>query len=174
MFVYQSNSKPGSQIGQTSPKARPARLVRDASSEPPHRPLVFPLNPSSNMASKKQSRKQRQAEQRDRAKGIVFKEAVSEESEVAVSSSAVDRSARRQKARAQDNAKMPFSKKNYLLLAMGVAIITVGYIIMRMENEVDGFISLNVAPLLLLFGYLEIIYAIWWRPKDVESKPTLS
>ena len=29
----------------------------------------------------------------------------------------------------------------------------------------DGFISLYIAPVILLAGYLEIIYAILWRPK---------
>ena len=42
--------------------------------------------------------------------------------------------------------------------------------LIRMENEVDGVISLYVAPLLLLAGYLEIIYAIMWRPK-AEAAP---
>ena len=58
-----------------------------------------------------------------------------------------------------------FTKKNYSLLIIGLVMIVVGYVIMRMENEVDGVISLYVAPLLLLAGYLEIIYAIMWRPK---------
>jgi len=60
---------------------------------------------------------------------------------------------------------MVFERTNYLLLLLGVAMIVAGYVIMRMENEVDGFISLYVAPLLLLGGYLEIIWAIMWRPK---------
>jgi len=34
---------------------------------------------------------------------------------------------------------------------------------MRLENEMDGILSLYVAPLLILGGYLEIIYAILWR-----------
>jgi len=52
---------------------------------------------------------------------------------------------------------MVFTKRNYLLLVLGLVMIVAGYVIMRMENEVDGFISLYVAPLLLLAGYLEII-----------------
>ena len=48
---------------------------------------------------------------------------------------------------------------------LGIALVVVGYVIMRMENEVDGFISLYVAPLMILGGYLEIIWAIMWRPK---------
>ena len=61
---------------------------------------------------------------------------------------------------------MVFERWNYLLLLLGLAIVVVGYTIMRVENEVDGFLSLYVAPLLILGGYLEIIYAILWRPKQ--------
>ncbi len=69
---------------------------------------------------------------------------------------------------------MVFAKRNYLLMILGVVLVVFGYYIMRMENEVDGFISLYVAPLILLAGYLEIIYAILWRPKnppEVEKTP---
>ncbi len=58
---------------------------------------------------------------------------------------------------------MILSTHNYVLLAVGVLAIVLGYSIMRLENEVDGFLSLYVAPLLILGGYLEIIYAILWR-----------
>lgn len=62
-----------------------------------------------------------------------------------------------------------FERRNYVLLIIGLAIIVTGYTIMRLENEVDGFISLYVAPVLLLGGYLEIIYAILWRPSGNQS-----
>lgn len=64
---------------------------------------------------------------------------------------------------------MVFTRKNYILLLSGLAMIVVGYVIMRMENEVDGFISLYIAPIILLAGYLEIIYAVMWRPVEVKS-----
>lgn len=60
---------------------------------------------------------------------------------------------------------MPFERRNYLLLLLGLAIVALGYIIMRVENEMDGFWSLYVSPLILLAGYLEIAYAIIWRPR---------
>lgn len=59
---------------------------------------------------------------------------------------------------------MVFTRRNYVLLLLGIFIIAVGYTLMRMENEVEGFLSLYVSPLLILGGYLEIIYAILWRP----------
>lgn len=64
---------------------------------------------------------------------------------------------------------MVFDRQNYILLIIGVAAIVVGFALMRIENEVEGFLSLYVSPLLLLGGYLEIIYAILWRPKRETS-----
>ncbi len=57
-------------------------------------------------------------------------------------------------------------------MILGVVLVVFGYYIMRMENEVDGFISLYVAPLILLGGYMEIIYAILWRPKNPAEPET--
>jgi Protein of unknown function (DUF3098) len=64
---------------------------------------------------------------------------------------------------------MVFQRHNYILLLAGLGVVVLGYVMMRVENEVDGFISLYVAPLLILGGYLEIIYAILWRPKEDQS-----
>jgi len=64
---------------------------------------------------------------------------------------------------------MPFKPTNYLLILVGILAIIVGYALMRIENEVDGFVSLYLAPLLILGGYLEIIYAILWRPKEARE-----
>lgn len=64
---------------------------------------------------------------------------------------------------------MLFARQNYMLLMLGMLAIVIGYTTMRIENEVDGFISLYVAPLLILGGYLGIIYAILWRPKQPEE-----
>ena len=54
-------------------------------------------------------------------------------------------------------------------MMLGVALVVIGYTMMRLENEVDGIISLYLAPLIILGGYLEIIYAILWRPKAKED-----
>ena len=55
---------------------------------------------------------------------------------------------------------------------MALALIVVGYVLMRAENEVDGPLSLYVSPLLLLAGYLGVIYAILWRPKGNNTTAT--
>lgn len=61
---------------------------------------------------------------------------------------------------------MVFGRTNYLLLALCVALVVVGFTAMRLENEVDGFVSLVIAPLLVLGGYLGVIVAILRRPKE--------
>jgi hypothetical protein len=75
---------------------------------------------------------------------------------------------KRRRGQQRKSAKMVFVRKNYVLLLVGLGLVVVGYVIMRMENEVDGFISLYVAPLLILGGYLEVIYAIFYREKEAE------
>ncbi|MEM6782347.1 MAG: DUF3098 domain-containing protein [Bacteroidota bacterium] len=67
-------------------------------------------------------------------------------------------------------ARMAFSRQNYLLLGLGLALVVAGYAIMLMDNAtsddpVNSPLSLYLAPLLLLGGYVEIVYAILWRPR---------
>ena len=65
---------------------------------------------------------------------------------------------------------MVFARKNYALLGAALLLVVLGYGLMAFENAtaadpVDGVLSLYVAPLLLLGGYLGIVYAILWRPR---------
>ncbi len=62
-----------------------------------------------------------------------------------------------------------FSRRNYVLMIAGVLAVVVGYALMRIENQLDGFISLYVAPIIILGGYIEIIYAILWYPSEAEA-----
>jgi hypothetical protein len=75
-------------------------------------------------------------------------------------------------SRRRQKNPMPFDRRNYLLMVAGLLVVCLGYAIMAAESEVDGFWSLYVSPLLLAAGYLEIIYAIIWRPKPAASDPT--
>ena len=64
---------------------------------------------------------------------------------------------------------MVFRRRNYLLLLIGVAAVVLGYAMMRIDNQVEGFVSLYIAPLIILGGYLEIIWAILVRPEDEKD-----
>ena len=85
--------------------------------------------------------------------------------------SSAEAPARRAGRRAtRGKARLAFSRQNYLLLGLGLALIVAGYAIMLMDNAtsddpVNSSLSLYLAPLLLLGGYVEIVYAILWRPR---------
>ena len=65
---------------------------------------------------------------------------------------------------ADTSKTMVFTKENYILLIIGIALIFVGFLIMYLENEIDGFISLYVSPVLIVGGFAEIVYAIMKKP----------
>jgi len=62
--------------------------------------------------------------------------------------------------------EMPFTKMNYILMAAGIVIILLSFILMWEDHQVDGFISLFLAPYMMIFGYLELIFAIMYRRKQ--------
>ena len=53
---------------------------------------------------------------------------------------------------------LPFTRKNWILFAAGMATIAVGYVLLRIP-PVDGPLSLTVAPILLVAGYCVILPA---------------
>ncbi len=67
------------------------------------------------------------------------------------------------------------SKENYLLLAIGFAIILIGFFLMmggRSEDpnvfnqEIYSFRRITLAPIVVLFGFIFEIYAIMKKPKE--------
>jgi dipeptide/tripeptide permease len=55
---------------------------------------------------------------------------------------------------------MLFSSTNYKLLGLGILLITFGFLAMYWENEVEGFISLYVSPIMIIAGYVVILFSI--------------
>lgn len=64
---------------------------------------------------------------------------------------------------------MLFSPLNYKLMGLGVLLVVVGFTAMKLENEVYGFISLYVSPVVILAGYMTVIYAILKRDHKLED-----
>ncbi len=61
---------------------------------------------------------------------------------------------------------MPLQKENYLFIGIGFAVILLGYLIIGIERNVDGFLSLNLSPILIIGGFVWIIYAVLYKPKS--------
>ena len=68
---------------------------------------------------------------------------------------------------------MAFSKKNYILLAIGMAIVIIGLVLMSGEGSEEGVFNpdifsvrrIKVAPVVSLFGFIFIMFAIMYKPK---------
>lgn len=55
---------------------------------------------------------------------------------------------------------MFFSAYNYKLIAIAVGLIIAGFAAMLIENEVKGFISLYVSPIVVTAGFVLVIFAV--------------
>ena len=64
---------------------------------------------------------------------------------------------------------LPFTRKNWTLAAAGLASILIGYVCLRIPPA-EGFLSLTLAPVLLVAGYCVLIpLAIRARDQTEES-----
>ena len=78
-----------------------------------------------------------------------------------------------------------FEKKNYFLLALGIAILIVGYMLMSGGGTDDPNVfseaifsprRITLAPIVVMLGYIVIGYSIMWKPsaakKEKVAEPT--
>ncbi|MCX6166255.1 MAG: hypothetical protein NTU73_15580 [Ignavibacteriae bacterium] len=64
------------------------------------------------------------------------------------------------------------SKKNYMIIGLGILLIVIGYILMA-ANSVDGFLPTVIAPILLVAGYCVVIpIGILLKDKTVSEEVT--
>ena len=77
-----------------------------------------------------------------------------------------------------DKRDFAFDKVNYILLAVGMAIVIIGFLLMSgsgsSETAYDPDIfsarRIKVAPVVCLIGFVSMIYAVVRRPKDEGGK----
>lgn len=55
------------------------------------------------------------------------------------------------------------------MLGSCVAAMVIGYALMRIENAVDGFVSLYISPIILIVAYVGVIVAIIYRPRAATT-----
>ena len=66
---------------------------------------------------------------------------------------------------------LPFTNRNWLIFGGGVAVIAVGYGLLTIPPA-DGFLSLTMAPVLLVLGYCIVIpWAILYRDPGAGESP---
>ena len=76
---------------------------------------------------------------------------------------------------AMNDNDMPFTRENYLLMLVGLGIVVIGYLLMSgggsgdpnvFNEDIFSARRITVAPIVLLLGYVFIIYAILKRPRS--------
>lgn len=66
-------------------------------------------------------------------------------------------------------ADIPFTSRNYILFAIAIAFLALGYIALA-QGPADSFWSLTLAPILLVIGYLIFIpWAIIHSERNEQS-----
>ena len=73
-----------------------------------------------------------------------------------------------------DKRNLAFDKVNFILLAVGMAVVILGFILMSGGGSNEGTFDADifstrrvvVAPTVTLVGFLSIIYAVIRKPKD--------
>ena len=73
-----------------------------------------------------------------------------------------------------DNKNFAFDKVNYILLAVSMAVVVIGFLLMIGPNSSDTAFEpdlfsarrIKVAPVVCLLGFVSMIYAIIRKPKD--------
>ena len=73
-----------------------------------------------------------------------------------------------------DKKNFAFDKMNFILLAVGMAIVVVGFLLMMGPNSTEAAFEpdifsvrrIKVAPIVCLFGFVFMIYAVVRKPKS--------
>jgi hypothetical protein len=62
--------------------------------------------------------------------------------------------------------QLPFQKKNYQWMIIGVATLIVGFVVMSIDKNPHGFgfLGLTLGPIIVMAGFIIEIYAILIRP----------
>ncbi|GAB3226434.1 DUF3098 domain-containing protein [Algoriphagus aestuariicola] len=62
-----------------------------------------------------------------------------------------------------DNSPLPFSKRNYRLMLVGLGMIVLGFIIISLDGQPNGngVLGLTVGPIVTLAGFIFEFYAIF-------------
>ncbi len=69
--------------------------------------------------------------------------------------------------------KFPFSKINFILMGVAFAVIVLGFVLMygsstevAFNPDVFSFRRVTVAPIVCMLGFVIMIVAIMWKPKN--------
>ena len=63
--------------------------------------------------------------------------------------------------------KLPFGKRNYQLMILGVVLLVLGFAVMAMDKDPYGFgfMGITLSPIIVVSGFIVEIFAILHTPR---------
>ena len=76
-----------------------------------------------------------------------------------------------------DKRNLAFGKTNFILLAIGVAVVILGFILMSggtstetvFDPDIFSVRHITIAPIVTFIGFISIIGAILYQPKETKE-----
>ena len=76
-----------------------------------------------------------------------------------------------------DKRNLAFGKTNFILLAIGVAVVILGFILMSGGTSTETVFDpdifrarhITIAPIVTIIGFISIIVAILYQPKETKE-----
>ncbi|MGK7393941.1 MAG: DUF3098 domain-containing protein [Candidatus Cyclobacteriaceae bacterium M3_2C_046] len=67
-----------------------------------------------------------------------------------------------------NNDRLPFTRKNYIIMIIGIATLVIGFTIMSLDKEEFGFgvLGLTVGPVIVMMGFIIQFFAIMHNSKS--------
>ena len=94
---------------------------------------------------------------------------------VSTSKSSTPPRSRKARSKKAKEEVLPFGRMNYILLLIGIGIIGLGFFLLSLDDFKDATefsVSLYIAPVVIVGGFIEIIYAIMYKDKSQTSPAT--
>lgn len=66
--------------------------------------------------------------------------------------------------------KPVFGYENYLLMGVAATLLFLGFGIMALENQIDGFFSLYISPVLVVTGFIVFGLGIIKKPSEEQNQ----
>ncbi|WKN29871.1 DUF3098 domain-containing protein [Porifericola rhodea] len=66
-----------------------------------------------------------------------------------------------------DKNQLPFGKKNYILMLVGIGILILGFTLMSLDGEEYGFglLGITIGPITVMIGFIVEFFAILSKPE---------
>ena len=70
---------------------------------------------------------------------------------------------------AADSGIFLFRKENYILMLLGIVIISIGFVLMSGSEDIFNNTKLTVVPIFVVIGFIVEIFDIMYRPNNIAE-----